>query len=72
MGSINSRCNEKSVGKDIKKGWKVIYFFDNKDMYQQVLRQVETTNYSADIVRIQKVGEEREGKERLLVGKACL
>ena len=40
-------------------------------MYQ-VLRQVGTTNHSADIVRIQKVGEEREGKERLLVGKVCL
>ena len=35
-------------------------------MYQ-VLRQVEPTNYSADIIRIQKVGEEREGKESLLV-----
>ena len=30
-----------------------------------MLRQVETTNYSADILRIQKEGEEREGKEKM-------
>jgi hypothetical protein len=40
-------------------------------MYQ-VLGQVETTSYSADIIRIQKVGEEREGKEKLLAGKVYL
>jgi hypothetical protein len=44
---------------------------DDKDMYQ-VLGQIEPTNYSADIIRIEKEGEEREGKEKMLVGRVYL
>jgi predicted protein tyrosine phosphatase len=44
---------------------------DDKDMYQ-VLGQIEPTNYSADIIRIEKEGEEREGKKKMLVGRVYL
>ena len=44
---------------------------DDKDMYQ-VLRQIEPTNYSADIIRIEKEGEETEGKKKMLVGRVYL
>jgi hypothetical protein len=44
---------------------------DNKDMYQ-ILGQIERTNYSADIVKIEKEGEEREGKKKMLVGRVYL
>jgi hypothetical protein len=45
---------------------------DNKDMYQ-VLGQTEPSNYSADIIGIEKEGEEREkGKEKMLVGRVYL
>ena len=44
---------------------------DDKDMYQ-VLGQIESTNYSADIIRIEKEGEEREGKKKMLVGRVYL
>ena len=44
---------------------------DNKDMYQ-VLGQIEPTNYSEDIIRIEKEGEEREGKKKMLVGRVYL
>jgi hypothetical protein len=40
-------------------------------MYQ-ILGQIEPTNYSADIVRIEKEGEEREGKKKMLVGRVYL
>jgi hypothetical protein len=40
-------------------------------MYQ-VLGKVETTNYSADIIRIQKEGEESGGKRKMLAGKVYL
>jgi hypothetical protein len=33
-------------------------------MYQ-ILEQIEPTNYSTDIIRIEKVGEEREGKKKM-------
>ena len=39
---------------------------DDKDMYQ-VLRQIEPTNYSADIIRIEK-----EGEKKMLVGRVYL
>jgi hypothetical protein len=44
---------------------------DDKDMYQ-VLGQIEPTNYSADIIRIEKEGEEKEGKKKMLVGRVYL
>jgi len=44
---------------------------DNQGMYQ-VLEQIEPTNYSADIIRIEKEGEEREGKKKMLVGRIYL
>ena len=44
---------------------------DDKDVYQ-VLGQIEPTNYSADIIRIEKEGEEREGKKKMLVGRVYL
>ena len=44
---------------------------DDKDMYQ-VLGQIEPTNYSADIIRIEKEGEETEGKKKMLVGRVYL
>jgi hypothetical protein len=41
-------------------------------MYQ-MLGQIEPTNYSADIIRIEKEGEEeREGKKKMLVGRVYL
>src|SRR3982750_4330978 len=39
---------------------------DDKDMYQ-ILGQIESTNYSADIIRIEKEGEEEKGKKKTLV-----
>jgi hypothetical protein len=39
---------------------------DDKDMYQ-VLGQIEPTNYSADIMRIEK-----EGEKKMLVGRVYL
>ena len=44
---------------------------DNKDMYQ-MLGQIEPTNYSADIIRTEKEGEEKEGKEKMLIGRVYL
>ena len=44
---------------------------DNKDLYQ-VLEQIEATSYSADIIRIEKEGEEREGGKKMLVGRVYL
>jgi hypothetical protein len=44
---------------------------DDKDMYQ-VLEQIEPTNYSADIMRIEKEGEEEKGKKKTLVGRVYL
>ena len=39
----------------------------------QVLGQIDPTNYSADIIRIEKEGEEeREGKKKMLVGRVYL
>ena len=43
----------------------------NNNMYK-VLAQVETTDSSAYIIIIKKEGEEREGKEKMLVGKVYL
>ena len=42
---------------------------DDKDMYQ-VLEQIEPTNYSADIIRIEK--EREAGKKEMLVGRVYL
>ena len=44
---------------------------DNKDMYQ-MLGQIEPTNYTADIIRIEKEGREREAKNKMLVGRVYL
>lgn len=44
---------------------------DNKDMYQ-ILGQIEPANYTADIIRIEKEGGEREAKKKMLVGRVYL
>ena len=44
---------------------------EDKDMYQ-VLGQIEPTNYSADIIRIEKEVEEKEGEKKMLVGRVYL
>ena len=44
---------------------------DNKDIYQ-AFGQIERTNYSADIIRIEKGGEERGGEEKMLVCRIYL